>query len=268
MSVATPKTNPERRVYNLLPDKPDERDIMFKAERLLGTEPVTLPPRYDLRVTGAVPPILDQGSIGSCGPNQISNSLRFCLRKLKAPVDFQPSRLFIYYFARLTDGSPLNEDTGITIRGGLKAVQKYGACSENNWGYDVKKFTEKPNDPAIKAAQNHIPGFKYIRVPQNLMNIKQALFGGFPIICGIQLYTSFESPRVKSSGIVPIPNPQKEALLGGHCVAIVGYDDVRRTFIMANTWGNWGNKGYFTLSYDYIMNPKLASDFWIVTFFK
>lgn len=257
----------EKRVYNLKKDNFDPRDIMFKADRL-NVQSVNLPPTYDLRSTGFVPPILDQGSLGSCGPNQISNSLRFCLRKLKSPIDFQPSRLFIYYFSRLVDNSPLNEDTGISIRGGLKAVQKYGACSENNWGYNISRFRDKPSNEAIKAAENHIPGFKYIRVPQNLMNLKQALFGGFPIICGIQLYSSFESPRVRQTGIVPIPNPKTEALLGGHCVAIVGYNDNTRNFILANTWGNWGNRGYFTLSYDYILNDKLASDFWIVTFFK
>jgi C1A family cysteine protease len=267
MSTPSQVSNPERRIYNLIEDKPDERDIMFKAEKL-KVDTVTLPQSYDLRSTGCIPPILDQGSLGSCGPNQISNSLRFCLKKLKAPVDFQPSRLFIYYFARLTDGSPLTEDSGISIRGGLKSVQKYGACSENNWGYDITKFKEKPIDSAIQAAQTHIPGFKYISVPQNVLNLKQALFGGFPIICGIQLYTSFESDKVKKTGIAPLPNTKTEALLGGHCVAIVGYDDVRKFFILANSWGNWGNKGYFTLSYDYVLNPKLASSFWIVTSFR
>lgn len=256
-----------RRIYNLIPDKVDSRDIVFQAEKL-RVDVSTLPQSYDLRSTGAVPPILEQGSIGSCGPNQISNGLRFCLRKLKASQDFQPSRLFIYYFARLVDGSPLNQDSGISIRGGLKAVQKYGACSENNWGYNVARFKDKPSEEAIKAAQSHIQGFKYISVPQNVMNIKQALFGGFPIICGIQLYSSFESQRVKTTGIVGMPDTKKEALLGGHCVAIIGYDDRRQIFILANSWGKWGNQGYFTLPYQYILDPKLSSSFWIVTYFN
>lgn len=267
MSIAFQPSNNERRVYNLIKDEPDERDIMFKAEKL-NVSNVTLPLSYDLRSTGFIPPVLDQGTLGSCGANQISNSLRFCLRKIKSPDDFQPSRLFIYYFARLFEGSSLTEDTGITIRGGLRSVQQYGACKENNWVYNIQNFTEKPTDLAVETAKVYIPGFKYISVPQNLINIKQSLFGGFPIICGIQIYTSFESDRVRKSGIAPLPNTQKEALLGGHCVSIVGYNDVKKFFILANSWGNWGNKGYFILSYDYILNPKLASNFWIVTSFK
>ena len=256
----------EQRKYNLKKDEPDHRDLIFKAEKL-GVDKVILPPTYDLRVTGCIPPVLNQGQIGSCGPNQISNSLRFCLKKNKS-TDFQPSRLFIYFFTRLFEGSPLNQDTGITIRGGLNAVQKYGACSENNWGYDTSKFRVQPTKESITAARSHITGFKYISIPQNLMNIKQAVYGGFPIILGIQLYDSFESDAVSRTGIVPMPNKSKEALLGGHCVSLIGYDDNKKVFIMMNSWGNWGNKGFFTLPYNYVLNSDLASSFWIVTFFQ
>jgi C1A family cysteine protease len=256
----------EQRKYNLKKDEPDHRDFIFKAEKL-GVDNVILPPTYDLRATGCIPPILNQGQIGSCGPNQISNALRFCLKKNKC-VDFQPSRLFIYFFTRLFEGSPLNQDTGISIRGGLNAVQKYGACSENNWGYDTSKFTVQPTKESITAARSHIPGFKYISIPQNLTNIKQAVYGGFPVILGIQLYDSFESDTVARTGVVPMPNKSKEALLGGHCVSLIGYDDNKKVFIMMNSWGNWGNKGFFTLPYDYILNSDLSSSFWIVTAFQ
>lgn len=255
----------ERKIYNLIKDKPDPRDFLFKSSTTIT--PRTLPPQYDLRTTRFIPPILDQGTLGSCGPNQISNSLRFCLRRSRTN-DFQPSRLFIYYFARLVDGLPLDQDTGISIRGGLKAVQKYGTCNENNWPYNITQFKNKPNDTAVASALRHRPNFRYERITQNLLNLKQALFQGFPIICGIQIYSSFESPTVKRTGIAPIPNTKTEAHLGGHCVAIIGYDDNRRLFTLANTWGNWGNQGYFVLPYDYILNPNLTSDFWIVTFFQ
>jgi C1A family cysteine protease len=264
--ISQPDQSQLPKKYNLKKDPFDARDFMFKAEKL-GVSTVVLPPTYDLRITGCVPPVLNQGSLGSCGPNQISNALRFCLKKNKSQ-DFQPSRLFIYFFTRLLEGSSINEDTGISIRGGLNAIQKYGACSEDNWSYDISKFTQQPSRDAILAARTHIPGFRYIRIPQNLMNIKQAIFGGYPIILGLQLYTSFESTQVASTGVVNMPNKDTEALLGGHCVSIVGYNDNRKIFIMMNTWGNWGNKGFFTVPYDYILDPSLASDFWIITSFQ
>lgn len=260
-SQLTTKTN---RIYNLNPDTPDERDRMFKAEKL-HVDNIVLPSCFSLR--NSMPPILNQESIGSCGPNQISNCIRYCLKKLKFN-EFQPSRLYLYFFTRLAEGSPTDQDTGITIRGGLKAIQKYGACSENNWGYDIKKFTLQPSNTSIIAGKTHIPGFRYIRVQQSLVNIKQALVGGFPIIVGIKLYKSFESDIVSNTGNVPMPNVKKEACLGGHCVSIVGYDDNTQRFTLSNTWGNWGDKGYFTLPYDYVLNTSLTSDFWIITYFK
>lgn len=253
------------RIFNLKQDTPDDRDFMFKAEKL-RVDSVVLPPSFSLRTN--MPAILDQGQLGSCGPSQISNSMKYCLNKLKFNV-FQPSRLYLYYFTRLADGSPLDQDTGISIRGGLKTVQKYGACSENNWGYNIPKFTQQPPNNCIIAGRTHIPGFRYIRVQQSLINIKQALYGGFPIIVGIKLYNSFENDTVSKTGIVPMPNVKKEACLGGHCVSIVGYDDATQRFTCSNTWSeNWGDKGYFTIPYNYILDTSLASDLWIITYFK
>ena len=254
--------------FKLKRDTPDVRDILFKAEKL-KVDKIILPVSFNLQLTKLLPSVLNQGQLGSCGPNQISNCLRYCLKKLKTSPEFQPSRLYIYYFARLLDEAPLDSDTGISIRTGLKVISHYGACSEDNWGYNISKFTQKPSDSAILAGKTHIPGYKYIRVPQNLINIKQSLVGGFPIICGILLYSSFVSDNVSKTGIVPLPNTSQEECLGGHCVSIVGYNDTLKTFTLMNSWGTgWGNKGFFTLPYDYIMNNQIAFDFWIITYFK
>ena len=64
---------------------------------------------------------------------------------------------------------------------------------------------------------------------------------------------------------MPIPN-QGEELLGGHAVALVGFDDNRSVFIVRNSWGEeWGDKGYFYMPYEFILNPQFASDFWTIT---
>jgi C1A family cysteine protease len=56
-----------------------------------------------------------------------------------------------------------------------------------------------------------------------------------------------------------------EKSLGGHAVLIVGYDDAKRQFRVRNSWGpSWGLKGYFLMPYDYVVNPNLASDFWVL----
>ena len=65
---------------------------------------------------------------------------------------------------------------------------------------------------------------------------------------------------------MPYPNVAREQLLGGHAVAIVGRDEKRDMYKVRNSWGtDWGLHGYFKMPAAFLLNPQLASDFWIVT---
>ncbi len=250
------------RVYNL------KRDIIDGTEAKFGVAHHTramVPTSYDLRtVTDYVPPILDQQELGCCAPNEISNCLRFCIGKSTGmESEWQPSRLYIYYFSRLLEGSPTNEDTGISIKGGVESISKYGACNETTWPYDISQFATAPSEDATNEAHTHIPGYTYLSVPQDLIHIKQAIVAGWPVVIGIQIYESFESDEVAKTGIVPMPDTTTEKLLGGHAVSIWSYNDATQRFTLSNSWGeSWGNQGFFTLPYEYVMNPDLAADFW------
>src|SRR5690606_6791640 len=40
------------------------------------------------------------------------------------------------------------------------------------------------------------------------------------------------------------------ALAGGHCVSVIGYDDVNSCWICKNSWGaGWGDEGFFRIRY-------------------
>ena len=81
------------------------------------------------------------------------------------------------------------------------------------------------------------------------------------------VYDSFLSAQVMKSGKVPMPNKRKETRLGGHCVCMVGYNDINSTFICANSWGSgWGQNGFFFLPYNYIKDATLSIDFTVLTF--
>jgi C1A family cysteine protease len=81
----------------------------------------------------------------------------------------------------------------------------------------------------------------------------------------MMVYSSMESEEVSKSGRVPMPQPNEECL-GGHAVLMVGFDDKKKTVLVRNSWGDkWGMGGYFTLPYDYITNPHLTSDFWVLS---
>jgi C1A family cysteine protease len=104
----------------------------------------------------------------------------------------------------------------------------------------------------------------YQRVQQNLISIRRAVASGYAIVFGISVYESFESDGATATGNIQMPE-ESEDLLGGHALVICGYDDDYRRVKFRNSWSEeWGDGGYGTLPYDYVLNPSLASDFWVI----
>ncbi len=201
--------------------------------------------------------------LGSCTGNAIAGAVEFDLLK-QQKEDFTPSRLFIYYNEREMEGS-IDEDAGAMIRDGIKSVAKLGVCSETEWPYDVNKFTEKPSEQCYNDALK-TRAQSYSRVSRSLNQMKGCLSSGYPFIFGFSVYESFESDDVTKTGIVPMPGPaSKDSFLGGHAVLAVGYDDSQSRFIVRNSWGDkWGDKGYFTMPYAYLLDENLSDDFWTI----
>lgn len=219
--------------------------------------PQTLPPRVDL--SSLCPPILNQGDIGSCVANAVGAAFRFALKKQKAR-DFQPSRLFLYYNARAIQGWE-NEDSGAYIRDGFKSINRDGVCVESSYKYNPALFASKPPARAYKSAERH-QAVEYNAVEQNLLSLKACIADGFPFVFGFSVYESFE--RVGKDGVMPYPQ-YSEQQLGGHAVAMVGYNDETQMFKAMNSWGvGFGDKGYFYLPYSVVTNRNLASDFWTI----
>lgn len=252
------------RIYNHKKGLPDSRDFKFNLQLRLSAKQ-TLPILFDLRSANAkiIPAVLDQGHLGASVANACSNALRFLLRKEKLK-DFQPSRLYMYWFSRFLEGTT-NEDSGVYIRDVMTAIHTYGVCDETLLPYNVNKYKLKPSNSNVRAATPHMRNFKYLSVDTSLLAIKQCLTLGFPIIFGMDVYESFETEHVTKTGIVPMPNESLEERLGSHVVCMYGYDDTKKHFIVMNSWGGaWGDKGFFYLPYDYL---KYMNDLWTMKFF-
>jgi C1A family cysteine protease len=242
--------------YGWVPDLPDGRDLLYAAP----VKPLAkLPPRVDLR--SKCPPVYNQEELGSCTANAIGAALEFDQMKQRRKV-FTPSRLFIYYNERAMEGT-VNSDSGAMIRDGVKSVAKQGSCNETNWPYKIEMFRDKPPRPCyVEGKKNQ--AIQYLRVAQTLGQMKGCLAEGFPFVFGFTVYDSFETPSVAKTGHAPMPKAN-EAVLGGHAVLAVGYDESKQWFIVRNSWGTgWGMRGYFTLPYPYLAQPSLASDFWTI----
>ena len=252
----TPLTRRRIKRYGWIPDLPDARDRRFAAPAPAGA----LPPRVDLR--DRCPAVYDQGNLGSCTANAIAGALQFDQDREGLADSFTPSRLFIYYNERVIEGT-VNDDAGAMLRDGIKSVARSGAPHEALWPYRISRFRTRPPAAAFADAKKH-EAIAYQRVTQTADGMKSCLAAGYPFVCGFTVYESFESAAVAKSGTVPMPR-SAEALLGGHAVLAVGYDDPSQRVIFRNSWGpGWGQAGYGTLPYAYLADANLSADFWTI----
>jgi len=243
--------------YGWTPDLPDQRDFVYAAPRTVLRK---LPSKIDLRKK--CPSVYDQGDLGSCTANAIGAAFEFEVLKQSKSMDFMPSRLFIYYNERVIENT-VNTDSGAQIRDGMKCVNKQGICPETMWPYHINQFAQKPSGECYNAALDH-QVLSYHRITRSLNQMKGCLADGYPFVIGFTVYESFESEAVAKNGKLNMPK-KNEQLMGGHAVLIVGYDDKSSRFIARNSWGTgWGQKGYFTMPYDYLMNGDLSDDFWTI----
>src|SRR5947209_7899159 len=238
--------------YGWKPSLPDLRDHIADASELAVRDEVD--PR------GELPPVFDQGQLGSCTANAVAGAVEYDA-KLNGTDPGALSRLWIYYYERKIEGSPADQDTGAYGRDGFKVCKTVGVPLESDWPYDVSKFSqEPPASLADEARQHRISNYR--SVPRNLDSIKAVLSNRQTMAFGLTVYESFESAEVAKTGIVPMP-ARGERTLGGHEVLLVGYLKSEPNYgLVRNSWGTgWGLQGYFLMPWAYLMDANLASDF-------
>lgn len=263
------------------PDKPDFRDytiehptinpILTKIGISESVSSNSLPTSVDLRKWCS--PIEDQGNLGSCTSQAGIGLLEYFERKAFGKY-INGSRLFLYKVTRNLAGD--KGDTGAEIRTTMGAMVTLGVCPEKYLPYNISKFDEEPSALCYALAENY-KTVKYVRLdPPNitkttlLNNIKTNIASYIPSIFGFTVYSSIQ--QADDTGKIPYPD-SKENIEGGHAIVAVGYDDnliitnennnksTKGALIIRNSWGNWGDKGYGYLPYEYVLQ-ELAIDWW------
>jgi len=244
--------------YGRIKDTPDSRDFRFQP----GYGLTPLPAIVDLRAY--CPPVYDQLQANSCVGNAIAGGVDYERAHQGPETPFMtPARLFIYYNARALEGT-VDTDSGASIRDGFKSIKAQGVCAEYRWPYIVPgNVTRKPFHGCYGAASWH-KTLTYLAVAQAQTDMMDCLAQGYPFVFGITVYESFESELVEKTGTVPMPKPG-EAVIGGHALLAVGYNQASAEVLFRNSWGTeWGTAGYGTIPFAYLTNPNLASDLWTI----
>lgn len=217
-----------------------------------------------------MPQVYDQGQLGSCVANATAACISYMANKLHGHF-YDGSRLFMYFNGRaidsIVDNDPteLTTDCGLYIHSGCQAVVNYGLVNDaTTYPYNIAKYAFLPPDAIyIAAAVNK--SLTYTLLNKNLTTLQTSLNNNIPFIFGINAFsTIFSAPN----GAIPMPATNAKSI-GGHCIVAVGYVPANTTvsggfsggtggvFIIRNSWGtSWGNKGYGTLPYAYMLSSN------------
>ena len=180
-----------------LPDVPDQRDHFFELPQMFSAM-TAQPATIDLRKT--CPPIYDQGRLGSCVGNATGFAYAYDVAKQKVKKKMTPSRLFLYYNARVAIQME-NQDSGCMIRDAFKSLSNEGVCDESIWPYDIAKFAEKPPAAAYSDGLKH-RAVNYARLTQDIRRLKGCIAYGLPFVFGIAVYESFSLSKGRSTAFV------------------------------------------------------------------
>lgn len=235
-------------------DVRDERDQPFKPTT------ASVPSSVDL--TPLVASVYNQMPMQmSCSANAIAATFEM-VANIEQRSIAAPSRLFLYYNARVRDGWP-DKDQGASIRDAIKAAADPGTCPETLWPYDPANVCSKPSDAAYGATTECVAS--YFRIDQKIDDLKACIAEGYPFIFGMQVFAD-QFIAAKTSGHYEAP-ANGETAVGGHAVVALGYDDAN--FTILNSLGTtWGRNGYFTMPYAYFQNPDWTYDFWTIRSLK
>lgn len=240
-----------RRGLGYLPDLADARDRLLAAMPL----PDTPPPEVDH--SRFVPAVLDQGPTSSCVAHAWAQAVLLSQILDGYPGPELASRLAWYWWARAETGDQ-DTDGGTYLRSGAKACTRFGLPPERLWPFDVPKVNKPPPWRVYRAAYDHRGPRGYYRIVQgDVVGMRRAIAARKPVVFGLTLRSSF----LDNVGPNTI-DQDTGAVVGGHAMAIVGYD--RERFRVVNSWGSgWRDRGLVWITAE---RMREATDVWAADF--
>jgi hypothetical protein len=199
----------------------DERSRNFPVRALLTVDQLRQPRSY----TWKPGPVLDQTPdrsgqhAGSCVGHAYAGDLMARPGVLNAD---EALAYFIYSEAQLLDPWEGNYE-GTSVLAGAQVCQRYGWMVQYRWVFG------------------------------GASELASAVGFGGPAIIGIPWFESMFRPD--SDGYVVVNG----GMAGGHALLVYGVDVAERSFILRNSWGDWGKGGDCLMTWD-TMDRLLADD--------
>ena len=219
----------------------------YQSAHVIRADPVSIPSSVDLSVDAPVPG--DQGLQGSCVGWAVAYALKTYHERIERGWPLTDDRhvmspAFVYNQIKVPSGGSYLVDAFILL-------VNEGVSSLAQMPYDPHDDRSQPSARARAEASNYKIA-DWGTVLRNthqvfVQEIKRHLAAGTPVVIGIPVHPDFDSLSESN----PVYDDDSGAQRGGHAVVIVGYDDRRSAFKIANSWGtDWGIGGYGWIDYD------------------
>ncbi|MQA11462.1 MAG: peptidase C1 [Pseudonocardiaceae bacterium] len=203
-----------------------------------------LPPAFDLRYVGGgrnyLTPVKDQGESGSCSAFGTIAALESTAAYTRATpglqLDLSEAHL---YFGHGAAREAITPD-GTWPDELFEACAELGVTFEDYYPYaDEDTGSLHPDWPnrLVKAGA-------IVDLSRDPSAIKHHIYGHGPVAACLVVY---EDLFYYTGGVYRHTTEQTS---GGHCVALIGWDDTAGCWIAKNSWGpDWGEDGFFRIAY-------------------
>jgi len=243
------------RILNCEPSKQTERDWRLgdalAADPTMAATAAALPKAFDRREPRWWS-VVNQYDTGSCvGWACVDSVVRYHLVKAgRLSENERLSAWFIWMAAKETEPlangpAAFHDDSGTSLKAALDVCRKLGAVRDAVLPFAADRMFPWPPPRGLYALAARLKIESYFNLELASAAWKYWLVHEGPILARLSVDATF---MVAPHGHLDQYLPDTE--LGGHAVAIVGYD--RDGFIVRNTWGDgWGDHGYAYASNDY-----------------
>ncbi len=210
-----------------------------------------------------MPPVRDQKSRGTCVAHACAAVREYLLGPDASPAG-DLSEQFLYWACKERDNWP---GEGTWIKVGMEVLQSLGVCPEPVWPYNPNKIPgNEGHGPAPAGAAEAAGAYKIsqgeLLQARWVSAMKETLAAGKPVAFAVPVYRYWLTEPVKSTGDLRMPLANEQSI-GGHAMAIVGYQDDATVpgggyFMIRNSWGEtWAKDGalgagYGRLPYEFI----------------
>jgi hypothetical protein len=223
----------------LLPGDPNDLALIPQPLNPIAGESTTA----TTLVATAIPPIGDQGQLGSCAPWSVAYAGATYAHNIQGGDATQPtnqaSPAYMYYYALEASGSACGD--GTYLYASLEHLVRTGCASMALVRYRDRCLLSDP--AATDAEQFRIGSYKYME--GTLEKVKRELVAGRIVVFAAWLYDDFDFPPAE------VYYGSGRFTGDGHAMTLVGYDDALGAVRIMNSWGTqWCDQGFMWMAYD------------------